>query len=83
MTRNGFVAELSSPLTESLAAFRQRLAAATVRDELAMTDQRTVDYRRPGVRLQLSHSLYYDGLKFAAIDGKQQPRPNLEYSEGV
>jgi hypothetical protein len=83
MTRNGFVAELSSPLTESLAAFRQRLAAATVRDELAATDQRTVDYRRPGVRLSLSHSLYYDGLKFAAIDGKQQPGPNLEYSEGV
>jgi hypothetical protein len=83
LTRNGFVAELSSPLKESMAAFRQRLAAANVRDEVAATDQRTVEYCRPGMRLSLSHSLYYDGLKFAAIDGKQQPRPKLEYSEGV
>ena len=82
LTRNGFVAELSSPLQESLAAFRARLDAATVRDELAATDQRTVEYRRNGVRLSLSHSLLYDGLKFAAIEGKPQPTPALDYSEG-
>jgi hypothetical protein len=82
LTRNGFVAELSSPLGESLPAFRDRLALAQVRDRVAQTDQRTVDYRRHGLQLSLSHSLFYDGLKFAAIDGKQQPRPSLEYSEG-
>lgn len=80
LTRNGFVAELGAKPQESLAAFRKRLAGAILRDDIAAVDQRTVAYQQRGAQLSLSHSMYYDGLKFAAIDGKQQPRPKLDYT---
>lgn len=76
-TLNGFVAELASRADSDVAAFRRRVLAGKLTDEVA-SGQRVTDYRRPGVQLGLSYSLYLDGLKYVLVDGEPQRRPRFE-----
>lgn len=77
-TMNGFVAELGSRKEHgSFEAFRQKVLKGTVRDEV-VSNQRRTRYTRDGVNLELSHSVYYGGLKYALIDRRPQAKPLLE-----
>ncbi len=73
-TLNGFVAELGSKKEDgSFKSFRSRVRAGKVDDFLA-AEQRITRYARPGVQLDLCHSLYFGGMKYALINGKVQAR---------
>lgn len=74
-TLNGFVAEIGGP-TEfgSFEAFRKRVLDATISDQ-SWAGHRITRYERPGVRLDLCHTLCYSQVKYALIDGKPQPQP--------
>lgn len=67
---NGFVAEVGGLQDYgSFDAFESKYREGQLTDDV-MADQRVVTYRRPGVDLALSHSLRYDGLKYALVDGQ-------------
>jgi hypothetical protein len=77
-TLNGFVAEIGSRAEDgSFERFRSRVLAGRVEDTVA-DGQRITRYSRPGVQLDLCHSLYYGGVKYALVDGRPQPRPAFE-----
>lgn len=68
---NGFVAEVGGLQDYgSFEAFENMYRDGNITDEV-MADQRVVTYQRPGVALALSHSLRYDGLKYALVDGRE------------
>jgi hypothetical protein len=74
-TLNGFVAEIGSRKEYgSFARFRERVLKGTVSDEI-FEQQRSTRYSRPGVQLDIAHSLYFGGVKYMLVDGKPQPRP--------
>lgn len=76
-TVNGFVAEVGSRREESFDAFRSRVAAARLSDEI-LGGQRVADYRRAGLQLGLSHSFLFNGLKYVLIDHRPQLRPQFQ-----
>ncbi|MBN9663960.1 MAG: hypothetical protein J0H49_37520 [Acidobacteria bacterium] len=79
-TCNGFVAELGSSAEDAtFDKFRAKVMSGVVSDETA-AGHRITSYRRPGVRLDLCHTLYYSQLKHILVDGKPQPRPLFAYS---
>ncbi|WP_321472138.1 hypothetical protein [uncultured Paludibaculum sp.] len=79
-TCNGFVAELGSPAEDaSFDKFRSKVLAGVVSDETA-AGHRITSYHRPGIRLDLCHTLYYSQVKHILVDGKPQPRPMLAYT---
>jgi hypothetical protein len=74
-TCNGFVAEIGSRAEYgNFDRFKARVLEGRVEDEMA-AGQRITRYRRPGVQLDLCHTLYYSQVKYILIDGKPQPRP--------
>jgi hypothetical protein len=74
-TCNGFVAEIGSRSEHgTFENFKSRVLLGQVRDETA-AGHRIARYRRPGVELDLCHTLYYSQVKYILIDGKPQPRP--------
>ena len=77
-TLNGFVAELGG--VKDYGSFEEfrRTTAGGMLSERVLANQRVARYSRKGVVLELSHSLTYDGLKYASIDEKMQPRPAFE-----
>ena len=78
VTLNGFVAEIGSPAEYgSFERFRSRVLEAAV-DDVVADGQRTTTHSRSGVRLDLCHSLYYGGVKYALVDGKPQRKPLFE-----
>jgi hypothetical protein len=73
-TLNGFVAEIGSKAEYgSFDRLRARIQEGLV-DDVVAAEQRITSYTRPGVRLDLCHSLYFGGIKYALIDGKAQDR---------
>jgi hypothetical protein len=77
-TLNGFVAEIGSKLEYiSFDRFRSRVLEGHVCDIVA-DGQRITRYSRQGVQLDLCHSLYFGGIKYALLDGKPQRRPRFE-----
>ena len=71
-TLNGFVAEIGSKSEYgSFHNFQSRMKGGRVNDSVA-DEQRITKYVRRGVQLDLCHSLYFGGLKYALIDGKTQ-----------
>jgi hypothetical protein len=72
-TMNGFVAEIGSRQEGTLADFQERVRSGVVSDDL-LRGQRITRYSRQGVRLDLSHSVFSDGLKYAMVDGKLRSR---------
>jgi hypothetical protein len=69
-TLNGFVAEIGGHTSHgSFAKFQQTVTASKISDQV-MAAQRIVGYQRPGVKLDISYSLTYEGLKYALVDGK-------------
>jgi hypothetical protein len=42
--------------------------------------QRVIHDARPGVALDLSYSIAYDGLKYALVDGQPLPEPKFRIS---
>jgi hypothetical protein len=77
-TLNGFVAEVGGVKDYgSFEQFRRKTAGGMLSDRV-LANQRVARYSRKGVVLELSHSLTYDGLKYASIDEKMQPRPAFE-----
>jgi hypothetical protein len=77
-TLNGFVAEIGSRREYgSFDRFRSHVLEGRVEDVVA-DGQRITRYNRPGIQLDLCHSLYFGGVKYALVDGKLQPRLLLE-----
>jgi hypothetical protein len=77
-TLSGFVAEIGSPAEYgSFERFRSRVLEGRVEDIVA-DEQRITSYSRPGVRLDVCHSLYYGGMNYALVDGRPQQRPLFE-----
>ena len=77
-TLNGFVAEIGRRAEYgSFERFRSRVLEAAV-DDVVADGQRTTTYSRSGVRLDLCHSLYYGGVKYALVDGKPRRKPLFE-----
>jgi len=73
-TLNGFVAELGTKREYgSFDRFRSLLLEGQV-DDVVAEGQRITRYSRPGARLDLCHSLYFSGMKYALVDGRPQPR---------
>lgn len=73
-TLNGFVAEFGSPQQHgSFDRFQEEVRKGEVED-LVAAEQRITRYRRPGVQLDISHSLYFGGVKYTLVDGQPIPR---------
>jgi hypothetical protein len=82
-TLNGFVAELGSKREYgSFDRFRSRVLEGQVEDVVA-EGQRITRYSRPGTRLDLCHSLYFSGMKYALVDGRPQSRLLLDAREAA
>lgn len=64
----------------SFAAFGRRALSGEVTDTV-QAGQRAVTYARSGVQLALSHSVLYDGLKYALVGG--QPVPHNKFQLGT
>jgi hypothetical protein len=79
-TLNGFVAETGGVREYgSFAAFQARTGGAELADRVEGV-QRIIRYTRPGVALDLSYSIPYDGLKYALVDGQPLPETKLRMS---
>jgi hypothetical protein len=79
-TCNGFVAEIAARAEYgSFDKFKSRVLEGKVEDETA-AGHRIARYKRPGVQLDLCHTLYYSQVKYILVDGKPQPRPMLAYT---
>jgi hypothetical protein len=77
-TLNGFVAEIGSKREDnSFDQFRSRVLAGRVDDAVA-AGQRITRYSRPGIQLDLCHSLSFGGIKYALVNGEPQRRPRFE-----
>jgi len=74
-TLNGFVAEIGSRSEYgSFEAFRKRILSGEV-DDKCWAGHRITRYRRPGVQLDIRHTLCYSAVTYMLIDGKPMPRP--------
>lgn len=74
-TCNGFVAEIGSRAEfGSFDNFKARVLEGRVDDEIA-AGHRIARYGRPGVQLDLCHTLYYSQVKYILVDGQPQERP--------
>jgi hypothetical protein len=74
-TCNGFVAEIAARAEYgSFDKFQARVLEGKVEDETA-AGHRITRYKRPGVQLDLCHTLYYSQVKYILVDGKPQARP--------
>ena len=81
----GFVCEMGSEAEDdSFAAFRERLAGASVRDIYRRTVHsrgaytRQVRYSRSGLSLEMEYNPTTEGIRYQTIDGKVPHTPQLE-----
>lgn len=74
---NGFVAEIATRRETSPEAFDERVRSGSVTDEIS-SQQRLVEYRRPGLQLGLGYSLLCSGLKHAVVDGQHLAEPRFD-----
>jgi hypothetical protein len=82
-TCNGFVAEIAGRAEYgSFDRFKARVLEGKVEDEIA-AGHRITRYQRPGVQLDLCHTLYYSQVKYILVDGKPQARPIFTYNGAV
>ena len=84
MVGNGFVCEMGSQSEDgSFTAFRKRFGAVTVSDihggglNTRGAMRRRVHYDRPGLQLAMEYNPASEGIRYATINGKAAPEPQL------
>jgi len=84
VTGNGFVCEMGSKSEDgAFAAFRKRFEAVEVKDthggglNTRGARRRVTVFRRPGLELAMEYNQASEGIRYATINGKVAPEPQL------